>query len=293
MTSPPALWPLTPNCWVWPLTPSFGHGLGGDTFPCAGSLKATERVVCDSGASALSCCLSHISRSLSSHALRPRALVLISVTFFCDALAEMVTRYPQVFLVLQKKPVIFLHWFHHVTVLLYCWLVSSTHFANQYRIVLSVGFGTGYQAIVRVPPALACRFYLTSAVNPVLVLHCPSPIDPPFIHPQLCGGCHGVQTLLCPLVITSFLRFRCVWFAPRLGHSRSEQRRARTFTGPGRPAPRRVVFICCPRRRRLADSRTMRANHAIIDPIFIPPFRRGAAGTHLQCGLQPGFGSSR
>jgi hypothetical protein len=33
-----------------------------------------------------------------------------------------------VFLVLQKKPVIFLHWFHHVTVLLYCWhaYVSGT-----------------------------------------------------------------------------------------------------------------------------------------------------------------------
>jgi hypothetical protein len=26
-----------------------------------------------------------------------------------------------VFLVLQKKPVIFLHWFHHATVMLYCW----------------------------------------------------------------------------------------------------------------------------------------------------------------------------
>jgi len=26
-----------------------------------------------------------------------------------------------VFLVLRKKPVIFLHWFHHTTVLLYCW----------------------------------------------------------------------------------------------------------------------------------------------------------------------------
>ena len=25
------------------------------------------------------------------------------------------------FLVLQKKKVIFLHWFHHTTVLLYCW----------------------------------------------------------------------------------------------------------------------------------------------------------------------------
>lgn len=26
-----------------------------------------------------------------------------------------------VFLVLRKREVIFLHWFHHVTVLLYCW----------------------------------------------------------------------------------------------------------------------------------------------------------------------------
>lgn len=26
-----------------------------------------------------------------------------------------------IFLVFQKKPIIFLHWFHHVTVLLYCW----------------------------------------------------------------------------------------------------------------------------------------------------------------------------
>jgi len=26
-----------------------------------------------------------------------------------------------VFLVLRKKPVIFLHWYHHLTVLLYCW----------------------------------------------------------------------------------------------------------------------------------------------------------------------------
>lgn len=35
------------------------------------------------------------------------------------------SKYPElldtVFLVLEKKPVIFLHWFHHTTVLLYCW----------------------------------------------------------------------------------------------------------------------------------------------------------------------------
>jgi len=33
-----------------------------------------------------------------------------------------------VFLAFRKKPIIFLHWYHHVTVLLYCWLaVESQH----------------------------------------------------------------------------------------------------------------------------------------------------------------------
>ena len=31
-----------------------------------------------------------------------------------------------VFIVLRKKPLIFLHWYHHVTVLLYCWHAFST-----------------------------------------------------------------------------------------------------------------------------------------------------------------------
>ena len=35
-----------------------------------------------------------------------------------------------VFLVFQKKPVIFLHWFHHVTVLLYCWHAFSNWTAS-------------------------------------------------------------------------------------------------------------------------------------------------------------------
>jgi elongation of very long chain fatty acids protein 6 len=30
-----------------------------------------------------------------------------------------------VFLVFQKKPVIFLHWYHHITVMLYCWFAYS------------------------------------------------------------------------------------------------------------------------------------------------------------------------
>jgi len=30
------------------------------------------------------------------------------------------------FIVLRKKPLIFLHWYHHVTVLLYCWHCYAT-----------------------------------------------------------------------------------------------------------------------------------------------------------------------
>lgn len=35
-----------------------------------------------------------------------------------------------VFIVLRKKPLIFLHWYHHVTVLLYCWDAYSTMAAS-------------------------------------------------------------------------------------------------------------------------------------------------------------------
>ena len=31
-----------------------------------------------------------------------------------------------VFIVLRKKPLIFLHWYHHVTVLLFCWHAFGT-----------------------------------------------------------------------------------------------------------------------------------------------------------------------
>ena len=35
-----------------------------------------------------------------------------------------------VFLVLHKRPVIFLHWFHHITVLMYCWHSFATEQAT-------------------------------------------------------------------------------------------------------------------------------------------------------------------
>lgn len=42
-----------------------------------------------------------------------------AVQMFC--LSKIPELIDTVFLVLNKKPVIFLHWYHHVTVLLYCW----------------------------------------------------------------------------------------------------------------------------------------------------------------------------
>lgn len=35
-----------------------------------------------------------------------------------------------VFIVLRKKPLMFLHWYHHTTVLLFCWLAYSTSSAS-------------------------------------------------------------------------------------------------------------------------------------------------------------------
>ncbi len=43
----------------------------------------------------------------------------VAVQFFC--LSKIPELIDTVFLVLKKKPVIFLHWYHHITVLLYCW----------------------------------------------------------------------------------------------------------------------------------------------------------------------------
>ena len=63
-----------------------------------------------------------------------------------------------VFIVLRKKPLIFLHWYHHVTVLLYCWNSYVTesgaglYFASMNYIVHAVMYFYYYLATSRLLP---------------------------------------------------------------------------------------------------------------------------------------------
>jgi elongation of very long chain fatty acids protein 6 len=52
-----------------------------------------------------------------------------------------------VFIVLRKKPLIFLHWYHHITVLLFCWHAFGTLSARSVRAVcVSLGSSIGLVA---------------------------------------------------------------------------------------------------------------------------------------------------
>lgn len=52
----------------------------------------------------------------------------LASTLFC--LSKVPELLDTVFIVLRKKPLIFLHWYHHITVMLYCWLTFNTLASN-------------------------------------------------------------------------------------------------------------------------------------------------------------------
>lgn len=60
-----------------------------------------------------------------------------------------------VFIVLRKRPLIFLHWYHHVTVLLFCWSAYSTQ----------AGSGLYFVAMNYTVHALMYGYYCLQALN--------------------------------------------------------------------------------------------------------------------------------
>lgn len=79
-----------------------------------------------------------------------------AVQMFC--LSKLPELIDTVFIVLRKKPLIFLHWYHHVTVLLFCWMSyvtessSGIYFAAMnYTVHAVMYFYFFLQAIKRMP----------------------------------------------------------------------------------------------------------------------------------------------
>ena len=60
-----------------------------------------------------------------------------------------------VFIVLRKKPLMFLHWYHHTTVLLFCWNAYST----------SSGSGIYFVAMNYTIHAIMYGYYCLTALN--------------------------------------------------------------------------------------------------------------------------------
>jgi elongation of very long chain fatty acids protein 6 len=78
-------------------------------------------------------------------------------------LSKLVELGDTVFIVFRKQPLIFLHWYHHITVLLYCWY-SSSEFAATGQVFGIMNYGVhslmySYYALkalrIRVPKVVA------------------------------------------------------------------------------------------------------------------------------------------
>jgi elongation of very long chain fatty acids protein 6 len=70
-------------------------------------------------------------------------------------LSKLPELFDTVFIVLRKKPLIFLHWYHHVTVLLYCW--------NSY--VTESGAGIWFVAMNYTVHAVMYTYYFLAAIR--------------------------------------------------------------------------------------------------------------------------------
>eukprot|EP00605_Chrysophyceae_sp_TOSAG23-4_P002017 GSChrysophyteH1.ASY1.ANO1.2232.1 assembled CDS len=96
-----------------------------------------------------------------------------------------------VFLVLKKKPVIFLHWYHHITVLLYCW--------NSY--VTESGAGLYFVPVWYNPFPLTV-FQITQMVVGTTVV---------YTYALSSGGCHNLLSNLYAggIMYASYLYLFC------------------------------------------------------------------------------------
>ncbi|CAG9571259.1 putative fatty acid elongase [Leishmania major strain Friedlin] len=117
---------------------------------------------------------------------------LLCLVFMFSKIPEMLDT---AFLVFQKKPVIFLHWYHHVTVMLYCWHAwmsptsSGLWFVSMNYSVHSIMYfyyfvaACGYSKLVRpVAPLITFLQIAQMVVGSIIAVYV-------FYMDQLGGGC--------------------------------------------------------------------------------------------------------
>ena len=82
------------------------------------------------------------------------------------------------FIIARKKPLLFLHWYHHITVLLFCWHSYATEapaglfFASMNYAVHSVMYGYYYLMAVDSKPKWISPFLITSCQIAQMIVGC-------------------------------------------------------------------------------------------------------------------------
>nr|CCC49085.1 putative long chain fatty acyl elongase [Trypanosoma vivax Y486] len=141
-----------------------------------------------------------------------------------------------VFLVLQKKPVIFLHWYHHLTVMLFCWHAGYTFnpsglwFAAMNYSVHSVMYfyyfacACGYRRVVRpVAPFITTLQILQMVVGTFIVCYTA-------FHQHISGRGCGVDPINIRIGLVMYLSYLFLFVMFFFG-AYSRQRPSKSVTG--------------------------------------------------------------
>jgi elongation of very long chain fatty acids protein 6 len=111
----------------------------------------------------------HLLHNLMSYEFSDTICVVPSITYGCGAagfwsmlfiFSKVPELFDSIFIVLRKRPLIFLHWYHHITVMLFCWhsyVFESTtglYFIAMNYTVHAIMYGYYFLMALRIKPPI-------------------------------------------------------------------------------------------------------------------------------------------